>query len=392
MKILQIHNRYLLSGGEDAVVENEKRLLESNGNSVFQFVKDNNDINGYSLFKKANLINSTVWSKESYRELKELIKKVEPDICHVHNYMPLISPAVFYACNEMKVLVIQTLHNYRMLCSNAYLYRQRQVCEECIGKSLYHAVKYGCYRNSGIQTFIVARMVERHKKKKTWSDRVDAYIALTDFSKNKFEKGGLYADKIFVKSNFLFEDPGYSYYDESYFIFAGRLDEIKGVNDLIEAAAKSPNIKFKIAGEGPLSKGVTAVPNIEYLGQLRKEELFKWIKNSSALIFPSLLYENMPLTIIEAFACGKPVIASNLGVMAEMIVDGKTGLLFTPGNSEDLASKIRWAFNHPNEMKAMGINARKDFEEKYIAEKNYKMLMDIYERVIENHYYSSKKR
>jgi len=384
MKILQVHNRYQLSGGEDVVVENEKRLLESKGHIVLQFIKDNKEIIGYSFLKKAKLINSAVWSKESFKEVKELIKNVKPDICHVHNYMPLISPSVFYACYKMKVPVVQTLHNYRMLCSNAYLFRNGKACEKCVGKSLYHGVKYGCYRDSRIQTFTVARMIEINKKKGTWNDKIDGYIALTNFSKNKFIEGGLPEDKIFVKPNFLFEDPGYSEKDENYFLFAGRLDETKGINVLIETATKSPHIRFKVAGDGPLKKNIINIPNVEYLGQLNKKELVEKIKNSTALIFPSLLYENMPMIIIETFACGKPMIASNLGAIAELIEDGRTGLLFEPGNANDLAEKIIWAFEHREEMKQMGMNARKEYEEKYTAEKNYLILMDIYQKAIEN--------
>ena len=382
MKIIQVHNFYQFSGGEDVVVENERKLLESKGNSVFQFIKENKEINGYSFLKKANLINASVWSQASFHEIKELIKKVKPDICHVHNYMPLISPSVFSACGEMKVPVLQTLHNYRMLCANAFLFRNGKVCEECVGKSLYHGVRYGCYRSSRVQTFAVARMIESNKKKGMWDGGVDGYIALTDFSKNKFIKGGLPADKIFVKPNFLFEDPGYSGKDENYFFFAGRLDETKGIDVLIEAANELPGVKFKVAGDGPLKEKVTAVQNIEYLGQLEKDELLKRVKNSIALIFPSIVFESMPMTILESFACGKPVIGSKLGAMAEIIEDGKTGLLFEPGSAKALVEKIEWAIKNKDEMKQMGINARKEYEEKYSAEKNYEMLMEIYNNLV----------
>ncbi len=278
----------------------------------------------------------------------------------------------------MRVPVVQTLHNYRMLCSNAYLFRKGKVCEECIIKGLYHGVKYGCYRNSRIQSFAVARMIEYHKRRGTFKDAVDGFICLSNFARKKFIEGSLPEDKLFLKPNFLFDDPGYSKNDECYFLFAGRLDETKGVNVLIEVAHKLPSVKFNVAGEGPLKEKIIAVSNIEYLGQLEKHDLFELIKNSSALIFPSILYENMPLTIIEAFVCGKPVIGSNLGATAEMIEDGKTGLLFEPGNAEALVEKIVWAIEHEDEMKQMGFNARKEYEEKYTAEKNYEMLMEIY--------------
>jgi glycosyltransferase involved in cell wall biosynthesis len=225
-------------------------------------------------------------------------------------------------------------------------------------------------------------MIESNKKKGMWDGGVDGYIALTDFSKNKFIKGGLPADKIFVKPNFLFEDPGYSGKDENYFFFAGRLDETKGIDVLTEAANELPGAKFKVAGDGPLKEKVTAVSNIVYLGQLKKNELLEYIKSSTALVFPSILYETFGLSIIEAFACGKPVIGSKLGAMAEIIEEGKAGLLFEPGSAKALAEKIEWAIKNKDEMKQMGINARKEYEEKYSAEKNYEMLMEIYNNLV----------
>ena len=387
MKILQIHNKYQLSGGEDSVVENEKRLLESKGHEVFPYIKDNSEISNYSVFKKVALIQSSVWSNESYDEVIEIIKRIEPDICHVHNYMPLISPAVFYACKEVNIPVVQTLHNYRMLCTNAYLFRDGKVCEECIDKSLYHSLKYRCYRNSIIQTLTVARMIEQNKKKGTFNEEVDGYICLSNFARVKFIEGGLPKEKLFLKPNFLFEDPGYSDNEENYFFFAGRLDETKGVHILIKVIKQLPGIKFKVAGEGPYQKKMIDINNLEYKGHLIKDKLLQYLKNSVALIFPSVLYETFGLLIIEAFACGKPVIASRLGAMAELVEVGKTGLLFEPGSAKDLELKIKWAVENPEEIKQMGKNARREYEMKYTASKNYSVLMDIYTQVINNRVY-----
>ena len=385
-----MHNLYQNPGGEDVVFSNEKKLLESNGNLVIQFIKKNNDISNYCFLKKVSLINSSVWSKKSFLEIKEAINTYKPDICHIHNTLTLITPSVYYACKEMGVPVVQTLHNYRLMCSNAYLFRNGKVCEECIGKSLYHSVKYGCYRNSRLQTFVLARTVEWNKKQGTWNNLIDAYIALTEFSKQKFIEGGLPENKIFVKPNFLFEDPNYSEKNGGFFLFAGRLDVTKGFNVLIKAAEKLPDVKFKVAGDGILRSNLDGVLNIEYLGQLNRNDLILELKKSGAIIFPSVWYESMPMTIIESFACGKPVIASNLGAMAELIENGKTGLFFEPGNVDDLVKKILWAKNNPEKMKEMGLNARKEFEEKYTPEKNYKILMNIYEKVIECEKYKSK--
>ena len=384
MKIVVIHNKYQIGGGEDVVVENEKKLLESKGHEVLAYFKDNTEIANYSFLRKANLINTSVWSRQSFKELRELIEKIRPDICHVHNYMPLISPSVFCACDEMNVPVVQTLHNYRMLCSNAYLFRNGKVCEECIGKSLYHALQYGCYRDSRIQTFAVARMIETHKRRGTFKNSIDGYICLSEFAKNKFREGGLPREKLFMKPNFLFSDPGFTGSDEEYYLFAGRLDKTKGIDVLVETAKIKPNLKFIIVGDGQYKTKNHKSSNIEYLGQLCKIDLIQRLQNCSALIFPSIWYEAMPMAIIEAFACGKPVIASRLGAMVEIIEEGKTGILFEPGNAKDLASKIEWAASHQSEMHNMGANARMVFEEKYTAESNYLKLMEIYSQAIDH--------
>lgn len=382
MKIFQVHNKYQLSGGEDGVFNNEKDLLESNGDTVIQYQKDNKEIENFSLLEKASLLFKTSWNQDSYLEIKDKLKEIKPDICHVHNYLPLLSPSIFYACNELKIPVIQTLHNYRLLCASAYLFRDGHICEECIGKSTYRSLKYNCYRDSKIQSFAVSRMIETHKNKKTWQNIIDGFICLTEFSKSKFVEGGISTEKLFLKPNFLSDDPGFSQSNQNYFLFVGRLDETKGIHILLDAMKKLPHIKFKIAGDGPLKAKLNNYDNLEYLGQLDRANLFSALKNCISLIFPSMWYENMPLSIIEAFACGKPVIASDLGAMAELIKNEKTGLLFEPGNSEQLAQKIDWAFNYPEEIRKYGINAREEYEKNYTAKKNYEILISIYNQIL----------
>ena len=385
MKILQVHNYYQYVGGEDTVLKNEHELLISKNHTVLQYLKNNSEIDDYSLIQKGKLFFDTSYSQKSYREIFELLKAEKPDVVHVHNTLPLVTPAVYYACNDAEIPVVLTLHNYRLLCSNAYFFRAGKVCEECLGKSLYHSVQYGCYRNSKFQTFALARSIEKNKKWGTWQNIIDKYIALSEFSQNKFMEGGLPKEKLIVKPNFISIDPGFDYNTQNHFLFAGRLDVTKGIEVILELDNKvNQSTQILIAGEGPLKDKVISIFHKNYLGQLNHAELIKQIKGGIALIFPSQLYENMPLVIIESFSCGKPVIGSNLGAMAELIEDSKTGLLFEPGNAEDLAAKINWANEHREEMKQMGINARKEYEEKYIAEKNYKMLMSIYQQAIEN--------
>lgn len=384
MKILQIHNYYQYSGGEDVVLKNEFDLLTAHGHEVIQFTKSNTELENYSFVEKSKLFFEAAYSNISYNKISELIKRSKPDVCHVHNTMPLISPSVYYACKENNIPVVQTLHNYRLICTNAYLFRDGKVCEECIGKSLYNSVKYGCYRDSKLQTLSLARTLEKNKKWDTWLTKIDSYIALTEFAKNKFIEGGLPVHKLKLKPNFLSEDPGINYDTQNHFLFAGRLDVTKGINILLDTRNYiEKEIRILIAGDGPLKEEAKRNSNKDYLGQVDQATLKKRIKESIAVIFPSIWYEGMPMLIVEAFACGKPVISSNLGAMAEIIEDGKTGLLFEPGNAADFAEKVNWAYLHKDEMKQMGINARKEYEQKYTANINYKILMEIYIQAIQ---------
>ncbi len=362
----------------------ERDLLVSKGHEVFRFVKTNEEINGYNIIRKIKAFYQSPFSPQNYRRFLELFTENKPDICHVHNTFPLITPSVYYACRDFNIPVVQTLHNYRLLCSNACFFRNGKICEECKEKSPYHSVRYGCYRNSVLQTFALARIVEKNRKCMTWSSKIDAYIALTDFARRKFIEGGLPGEKIYVKPNFLAEDPGFSDGNDGYFFFAGRLDKTKGVEIMMNALKYGNNFNLLVAGDGPLRNDVSAVIGSIYCGHIEREKMFSTLKRCYAVVFPSLWYEGFPMVIIEAFACGKPVIASRLGAMAEIIEDGRTGLLFEPGNARDLADKMNWALANPLKIREMGRNARREYEEKYTAEKNYGILMDIYEKAKAN--------
>jgi glycosyltransferase involved in cell wall biosynthesis len=293
------------------------------------------------------------------------------------------------------------------------------VCEECIErKSLLPAMAHGCYRGSRSATAAVAAMLTVHRAAGTWRRKVDLYIALSEFARRKFIEGGLPASRIVVKPNFVLPDPGVGEGRGGYALFAGRLSAEKGVSVLVSAWNGLADIPLVVAGEGPLagtfrggagSMGTdgsvhpapnggdglvrdgarlgteTSVPMLpELAGRQPREKVLELMRDARVLIFPSQCYENAPMTIIEAFACGLPVIASNLGSMAEMVDHEKTGLLFEPGDAADLARKVRWAFGHPEAMQRMRAAARREFEEKYTADRNYEMLMAIYETAIGN--------
>ena len=386
MRVLIVHNRYTQPGGEDEVFRGEVDLLEQNGHEVIPFVEDNARFKGMPPLKAAQ---NAIWSKKAQGKLRQLIQETKPDVAHFHNTFLMISPAAYYACKEAKVPVVQTLHNYRLVCPGSLLMRAGQVCENCVGKTVpWPGVIHGCWRGSRTGTAVVATMLAVHHLMKTWQEQVDVYIALTEFAQQKFIEGRLPAEKIAVKPNFVAPDPGPGHHGGGYALFVGRLSSEKGVMTMLRAWKQLKNIPLKIVGDGPLMEEMQGfvqtegLKDVKVLGRRPREDVFWLMREARGLMFPSEWYEGFPMTITEAFACGLPVIASRLGAMAEIIDDGRTGLHFEPGDAEDLAAKVEWAWSHPEAMQAMGREARREYEEKYTAERNYKMLMDIYHHAV----------
>jgi glycosyltransferase involved in cell wall biosynthesis len=388
MRILLVHNRYLQSGGEDAVYAAECELLRRMGHEVIEYNDDNRRIEQMS---KSRLALDTLWSRTTTERLQKLIGETRPEVAHFHNIFPLISPAAYSICRRNGVAVVQTLHNYRLLCPSALLYRDGHLCESCIGKTPpWPAVQYACYHDSRTQSAVIAAMLTFHRGLATWHRQVDVYIALTEFCREKFIQGGLPAEKIRVKPNFLANDPGVRREPGHYALFAGRLTEEKGLRTLMNAWASLEGLPLKIAGAGPLAPQVSAQigsqqqGSIEWLGHRSHDEIVQLLKGAQFLVFPSEWYETFGLVAIEAFACGVPVLASRLGALAEIIEEGRSGLFFEPGNAADLSDKVRWAIDHPNAMAAMGESARRIYQQRYTAETNYRMLLSIYDSALDN--------
>jgi len=396
LTIISVHNRYVQPGGEDQVFESESRLLKERGHEVTQVQEQTTYPDG--VVKKLGLAADCIWSRRWHREFRQMLQKSRPDVVHIHNFFPLISPSVYYACRREGVPVVQTLHNYRLLCSNAELYREGKVCEECLHHGLLRGVGYGCYQGSKLGTAALSLMVGVHRSLRTWTNMVDCYVALTEFARHKLIEGGLPADRIRVKPNFVLPDPGSKWIGPKgaeeasgeYALFVGRLVQAKGVFSLMKAWERT-RIPLMIAGDGPCREQLEAtlkngkLASATYLGRLSRPDTLATMKRARFLIFPSEWYEGFPVTIAEAFACGVPVICSRLGSMQEIVTDGRTGLHFQAGDAEDLARKVQWAWEHPEEMDAMGRAARQEFEKKYTAARNIEMLGEIYEFAMAAH-------
>lgn len=385
MRILLTHNFYQHAGGEDEVLRRELNFLESHGCITDIFSINNATVTGTR--KKIKVFRDVVYSQSSKQRLAEQILVFKPDIVHVHNFFPLLTPSIYDACIEAGVPVVQTLHNFRTICPGALLMRNGKICEKCITGSPYQAMLHRCYRNSIPGSWAVAHMVNYHRKKKTWQHKVDRFIALTQFGRQKFIEAGFPAEKIVVKPNFCEISGGRG--EESGArkgaLFVGRLSKEKGVATML-AAWHGLDIPLRIAGGGPLLDGREGERGcIKFLGQITGEQVAGEMAQAAFLVMPSEWYEGFPMVLVEAFAHGIPVLASRLGAMAEIVEDGVTGLHFEPGNSRELAQKTQWMYDHPAECRRMGENARRIYEKRYTPEKNYKILMDIYQQAIDEH-------
>lgn len=384
-RVLMLHNRYLLPGGEDFSFEAEAELLRRNNCHVDEFVLDNTEVDRLGKIRTAV---RSVWSIDVYREIRKRLRETRYDVVHVQNFFPLISPSAYYAARAEGVAVVQSLRNYRLVCPVGTLFRNNRICEDCLGKSVaWPGILHGCYRGSAAATSAVVAMQSVNRALGTWNNFVDMYISLTDFGKQKFFECGLPKDRIMVKPNLVFSDlpPGDG--TGNYAIFVGRLDEVKGIDTVLEAWERvGDRVPLKIVGDGPKAECVKDAAaknqNIEYLGWRSKREVLEMVRDARFLIIASEYYEPFGRVIVEAFSVGTPVIASRLGAMAEIVEDYKTGRLFHPGNRADLADKVEWAAAHPTELASMRGRARAEYERNYSADANFDQLARIYAAAI----------
>lgn len=388
MKILILHNRYKIIGGEEGVVKAEYALLENHGHDVTVFEVSNDRIAG--IWGKLSTAINGIYSLPSKHQVSDAIAQLEPDLVHVHNFFPLLSPSIYDACVEAAVPVVQTLHNYRLICPKAMPFRNGQICEDCFDRVVpWSGVLHGCYRNSHIQSASVAAMLGVHHWQGTWHKRVDAYIALSDFQKQVFVRSGLPEERFFVKPNFVFaDDLPQDLERERFALFVGRLAEEKGVEILIDAYLQHQlTLPLKIIGDGPLRASLqekaAGLSQVTFLGRQDASFVARMMQRAQFLVFPSIWYEGFPLTIAEAYSCKLPAIASNLGTMSEIVLDGITGIHFESGNSTDLADKIQWAIDRPKFLKTMGESAYQMYQTYYSPEVNYHRLIQIYESAID---------
>jgi glycosyltransferase involved in cell wall biosynthesis len=393
MRLLILHNFYQQPGGEDTVFEAESALLGAHGHEVIRYTVNNDAINRFNIPK---VLLDTFWSRKQYREVRDLIRSRRPDVVHLHNFFPLLSPSVIHAARAEGVPVVMSLHNARLLCPQATFFRQGKLCTECLGKRFaWPGVVHECYHNSVLATATVAGMSAYHNWLGTWRTAVNRFVVFTPRWKDLFVQGGIPADKITIKPHFVDADPGPVQPSAGYALFVGRLDPEKGIMALLTAwrkmAEQGLRIPLKIRGAGKMESEVTkairygGLEHVEVIPWLERHSLQNLVRKAAFSVWPSEGYcETFGLVAIESLAAGVPVIASRIGTGEDLISNGETGVHFTPGDAVDLANKVTQLWQNPQRLEAMRDLARQAYLKDYTAERNYQLMLDLYASVQEN--------
>ncbi|MEO0563006.1 MAG: glycosyltransferase [Chloroflexota bacterium] len=388
MRVLVIHNTYQIPGGEQVTVNNEIENLRAHGHEVITYMRDNSELGDMGSLGKLAMPKRMAWSKSAAADLRALVQRTKPDIAHIHNTHFMISPAAVHVCADEGVPVVKTLHNFRLICPAATLFRNGRVCEDCVGKAApLPGVLHACFRRSHSQSAALAAANTFHVYRKTW-DRVAQFITPTAFARAKMIEGGFAPDRITAKPHFLATDPGIDAHTprDRFMLYVGRFTPEKGSQILLEAWKTLPDIPLKMVGEGPLMADARATldanPNmtVELLGRVRRDEVYALMRRAHGLVFSSECYETFGMVAVEAFAVGTPVVASGHGAPAEIITHGETGLHFTPGDPTDLAAKVRQMWEDQPTTETMRQKARATFEAHYTAAPNLDRLLSIYEQ------------
>lgn len=392
MKILLAHNLYSseVPSGENQVLFAEHALLLRNGNQVERFSRSNDEIKNNGIKGKILGAVSTPWNPSMARAIRNKVENTQPDVVHVHNTFPLISPAIFHSIGKRAARVL-TLHNYRLFCPAAVPMRNGKVCMECIDKkSPMPAMAHACYRNSRLATLPLVINVGLHRMIGTWRSHVDAFICLSDFQRELMIEAGLPRERVHVKPNFYPGMPSVTPWSERipYVVFAGRLAPEKGVINLLRAwqawGAAAPELR--LVGDGELRPELERMAtglSVRFLGQLPADRAQAEIANACLQILPSEWFEGFPMVVREAFAFGTPAAVSRIGPLPSIVTHGKSGIVFQPANPQSLLQEVRSAWETPGLLERLGQGARAEFESKYTEDANYATLKGIYRQAIE---------
>jgi len=380
VRILQLHTRYREPGGEDAVVRAEADLLRLAGHEVVVHHAQN----PAGLFETITPVVRAAWNADAARTVRRLAREVRPDVAHVHNTWFALSPAIFPALQAAAVPVVLTLHNYRLLCANGLLFRDGRPCMDCVGTHPWHGVRHRCYRSSVSASAAVAGCITVHGARGTWQRDVNAFVALTEASRQVFLSGGLPAERMRVKPNFV-TDPGPRTQlpsDSRTVLYVGRLAPGKGVDVLLQAWGRGAprGLELLVIGDGPLRHGLSSIapPGVRFLGRLQPSEVRTLMLGARALVFPSVWYEPCPLVLIEALACGLPILASDLGGPREILAGAA---LFAPSGDPLALAAALAPLTEDDLVDKLAVTGRQRYESSFTAPRNLALLESIYESV-----------
>ena len=382
MKVLQIHNRYREGGGEDTVAAREADLLRLAGHSVVEYHVEN----PAEPLEAASTLLAAPWNQRAVGRLRDVIREVRPEVAHVHNTWWVLSPSIVRELDRLDIPTVATLHNYRLMCVNAQLFRAGGPCEDCVGSHPWHGVRHRCYRGSVPASTISAATIQLNRWLRTWR-RVDRLLVLTEFARTRFIASGFPADRLHLKPNFV-DDPGRRVESPSSsqtVLFVGRLSSEKGIAQLLDAweAASPDDLSLTVVGDGSLRASLQSrnIPNVHFAGQLPGPEVNRLMLRSRALVFPSIWYEGQPMVLLEALAAGLPLVVSDIGGLPETVAGTTAAILARPGAAQSWVEALG-RLTDGEWIDRSGGSARGVFEERYSPETGLTGLMHEYGEAI----------
>lgn len=403
MKVLFVNKFFYIKGGAENSMFQTAKVLERHGHDTVYFSMfhekniqsewnkyfvSNIDYDTQKLKEQISVASKLLYSFEARRKIEILIKQTQPDLVHLNNTYHQISPSILHAIKKFNLPVVMSLRDYKLVCANQRMFNHQGLCELCENGTYYHCLLNKCSKNSTMKSFLnMVEMYLHHNIMKIY-DNVHLCISPSRFLKSKVEKMGFNGE---IRHLFNFVDlnefmPCFEFKDKS-IVYIGRLSEEKGILTLVNAV-KHVDVELKIVGDGPIVKNIENkvrhenIRNVKFLGHMTGADLYNQIRSSMCVIVPSEWYENNPRSVVESFALGKPVIGADIGGIPEMVIPGKTGFLFKPGDSDDLKDKINIFVDNPGLIGEYGRNARRFAEKELDADKQYEKLMHMYEQAI----------
>jgi len=383
MKVLMVHNAYGKFSGEEAVVRDIKSVLKLNNHVVISFERNSAELNDIKL-GAVRAFFSGLYNPFSRNKFKRLLEDERPDIVHIHNLFPLISPSILSAVTKLGIPVVMTVHNYRLDCPNGLYYSNNEICEYCHGGKEYWCVLRNC-EQSYLKSLGYALRNWMARVRRAYLDNITIYACLTDFQRNKLALAGYPLERLSIIPNMVQILESKVMDDEKQYVgFVGRMSKEKGISVLVDSAKLCSDIPCAAAG------GYDTLPNLEnhvpdnfkLLGHCNPSELAGAYQSARFVVLPSVWYEGFPTVLVEAMLHGKAIICSNIGGLPDIVDDGVTGLLVKPGNSKDLAEKIRYLWEHPDVCNKMGQAGRNKALKEYSGQKYYKRLMEVYNKAL----------